>query len=83
MNACKEDGYHWLDSATTVQAYADDIIVFSDSEVGMKNLLSVVEHFCSYAGDMKINCKKCHAFTYIAHNGSRSVLNDNFIKMRL
>lgn len=78
LNACKEDGYHWLDSATTVQAYADDIIVFSDSEVGMKNLLSVVEHFCSYAGDMKINCKKCHAFTYIAHNGSRSVLNDNF-----
>ena len=78
LNACKEDGYHWLNSATTVQAYADDIIVFSDTEVGMRHLLSIVEHFCRYAGDMKINCKKCHSFTYISHNGSRSVLNDNF-----
>lgn len=27
---------------------------------------------------MKVNCKKCHSFSYIYYNGSRQVLNDNF-----
>lgn len=67
-----------MNSETTVQAYTDDIIVFSDNDIGMRNLLSIVEHLCSYAGNMKINCNKCHSFTYIAHNGTRNVLNGNF-----
>lgn len=43
LNKCKDDGYHWFGTSTTVQAYADDIIIFSDTEDGMKNLIKVVE----------------------------------------
>jgi len=78
LNQCKDDGYHWFNTSTTVQAYADDIIIFSDTERGMKNLINEIVNFCSYAGKMKINSKKCHAFTYIADRNSRAVLNDNF-----
>lgn len=78
LNECKDDGYHWFDLSTTVQAYADDIIIFSDTEEGMNNLIKVVENFCKFAGHMKINSKKCHSFTYIYHNGNRNVLNDSF-----
>ena len=79
LNKCKEDGYHWFDTSTTVQAYADDIIIFSDTEAGMENLIKVIEEFCDYAGHMKINAKKCHSFTYISNNNSRCVLSSNFI----
>ena len=78
LEKSKEDGYHWFGVSTTVQAYADDVIIFSDTEEGMKNLISIIEDFCSYAGRMMINCKKCHSFTYIYHNNSRVVMNDNF-----
>ena len=77
LNNCKEDGYYWFDTSTTIQAYADDII-FSDT-ARMKNHIKVIYEFCEYESNMKINSKKCHSFTYIPCNNSRCVLNDNFI----
>lgn len=79
LDSLKDDGYHWFDRSTVVQAYADDIILFSDTEVGMNNLIEAVESFCLYAGNMRVNSKKCQSFTYIINNGSRQVLNDNFV----
>ena len=75
----KSDGYHWNGISSVVQAYADDVILFSDTEQGMINLISIVERFCSFAGNMVINSKKCQSFSYIVNNGSRNVLNDSFI----
>lgn len=72
------DGYHWFGMSSVVQAYADDVILFSDTEEGMNNLICVVENFCKFAGHMVINANKCSSFTYIVSNGTRSVMNDNF-----
>ena len=72
------DGYHWFNKATSVQAYADDIILFSDTEDGMCNLIKKVEEFCQFAGDMVINPKKCSSLSYVISNGARSTISSNF-----
>ena len=72
------DGYHWYDSATSVQAYADDIVLFSDSELGMSNLLSTVEEFCQYAGNMIVNSKKCSSLSFVINGNSRVNISSNF-----
>ena len=72
------DGYHWYNEATSVQAYADDVILFSDTEQGMCNLIKTVEDFCHYAGDMVINPKKCSSLSLVISNGARSTISNNF-----
>ena len=78
LSLMKNDGYHWFGRSTSVQAYADDVIIFSDTEDGMCNLLRTIEEFCRFAGDMKINSKKCRCFSYVISNGLRCVPNLNF-----
>ena len=78
LNMHQDDGYHWFGGSTVVQAYADDVILFADTELGMKNLIRIVEDYCSYAGNMSINSKKCVSFTYIMNGNTRCMLNDNF-----
>lgn len=75
----KIDGYNWFGDSSVVQAYAYDVILFSKTEQGMINLISIVEKFCSFAGHMIINSKKCQSFTYVVNNGTRNVLNDSFV----
>lgn len=58
LSNCKKDGYHWFGSSTMVQAYTNDIIIFSDTEQGMRNLIKIIEDFCLFAGRIVINCKK-------------------------
>ena len=70
LNQHKEDGYHWNGISTCVQAYADDVVLFADTEIGMKNLISIVEEFCLYAGNMQINPKKCNSYSYLIDNNN-------------
>lgn len=65
------DGFHFNGTSITAQAYADDLILFSDSERGMNNLLDKVTRFCEYTG-MKVQPAKCRTFTYINHDDERS-----------
>ena len=77
-NKAAVDGYHWYDNSTSVQAYADDVILFSDTEKGMWNLIKTVEDFCHYAGNMVINPKKCSSLSFVISNGLRSTISNNF-----
>lgn len=79
LNSAKQYGYHWFGKSTVVQAYADDVILFSDTEKGMENLIKIVEDYCAYAGNMKINPKKCVSFPYIIDaNRHRTILDKQF-----
>lgn len=75
----EDDGYHWFNRSTAVQAYADDIVLFSDTEIGMNNLIHTVENFCIYAGNMVINAKKCSSFAFIIDNGTRGTIQNHFM----
>ena len=74
----QDEGYHWYDRSTSVQAYADDIVLFSDSEMGMNNLIDVVQSFCKYAGNMKINVNKCASFAFTMDNRTRASMQNHF-----
>lgn len=73
-----DDGYHWFGRSSTVKSYADDVIIFSDTEEGMNNLLHTIERFCDFACGMKINSKKYSCFSYVINNGTRCAPNLNF-----
>jgi hypothetical protein len=47
--------------SSTIQAYADDILLFSETKHGMDEILSTVENFCAYA-NIQLNPKKCKAY---------------------
>ena len=76
--SANEYGYHWFGTSTSVQAYADDVILFSDSEEGMNNLIDTVERFCKYAGNMFINAKKCTTFAYTMSGRQRTTISNHF-----
>jgi hypothetical protein len=60
----KEDGYtmqvNSKNVSSTIQAYADDILLFSETRGGMERILQTVGLFCQYA-NIKLNPKKCQA----------------------
>ena len=62
------DGFHVNGMNFSAQAYADDIVLLSDTEQGMTNLLKTIEKFCSYS-KMKVNPNKCTTWSYINSNG--------------
>ena len=45
----------------TVLAYADDLVMFSDSWDGMSKNMSILEAFCDLTG-LRVNTAKCHGF---------------------
>jgi hypothetical protein len=47
--------------SSTIQAYADDILLFSETKHGMDEILKTVESFCAYA-NIQLNPKKCKAY---------------------
>jgi hypothetical protein len=67
----REDGYSMLigseNIVTSIQAYADDILLFSESKEGMDNILKTVELFGEYA-NIRLNPKKCQAFYKCGRN---------------
>jgi hypothetical protein len=68
----KEDGYWRLigdeNVCEVVQAYADDLILFSESREGMEKIIEALSEFLTYAR-IQVNPAKCEAF-YIAGRGA-------------
>ena len=48
----------------TVQAYADDLILFSETREGMERNIRILEQFLHYS-KLVVNCSKCHSISYI------------------
>ena len=71
------DGYHVAGDAIAVLAYADDVLLLSDTEEGMNNLLRLTEEFCEYA-QLTVNAQKCRSLTYIVQQRSRSTISTEF-----
>ena len=75
--AASEDGYHIADEGIAVLAYADDILLLSDSEQGMERLLRTTEEFCQYA-KLTVNPKKCRSLSYIVERRRRTMASTIF-----
>ena len=71
------DGYHVAGDAIAVLAYADDVLLLSDTEEGMNSLLRLTEEFCEYA-QLTVNVQKCRSLTYIVQHRSRSTISTEF-----
>ena len=63
-------GYRIGNNYHTVQAYADDIVLFSETRDDMIALLNEVNNFIRYS-KLEINVKKCHSASYILQEGHR------------
>lgn len=59
-----ENGYFVNDKSYCIQAFADDVILISNSIVGMKKMIRTCEKFCEATG-MKITAEKCHWLSYM------------------
>ncbi|KAJ3605135.1 hypothetical protein NHX12_027185 [Muraenolepis orangiensis] len=55
------DGFDMGDEKLTVMAYADDLVLLSNSWEGMNKNMGVLEAFCNLTG-LRVNTKKCHGF---------------------
>ena len=65
------EGYSIDDDCTLkVQAYADDIILFSSTREGLQNNLNIVDNFMKYA-KVTVNTSKCHTMSYVIRNCRR------------
>ena len=64
-------GFQIGNETKTVQAYADDVIVFAESLDAMNSICNIIERFISYS-KLEVNPKKCQYFSYILHNNQRS-----------
>ena len=69
----KDEGFKGI----AIQAYADDLLLISKSENGLKNILETVDVFCNYA-KLKINVKKCGIYSYMLNNNRRVSSNESF-----
>ena len=58
------------DCSLKVQAYADDIILFSSTREGLQNNLNIVNNFMNYA-KVTVNTNKCHTMSYVFRNNRR------------
>ena len=76
----KEDGVKIGDAVVAVQAYADDLILISDTEEGLRNLATTLERFC-LATRLDINVNKCKTLSYIVTPHTR-VTADVTFKLR-
>ncbi len=59
------------------QAYADDVVLVSSTEAGMRRLLNKVEEYCAFSG-MKIAPEKCRSLTSIMFERRRTSLGIPF-----
>ena len=72
-----EDGVTIEDTVVAVQAYADDLILVSDTEEGLRKLATTLERFC-LATSIDINVKKCKTLSYIVTPHSRVTADVTF-----
>ncbi|KAJ3581332.1 hypothetical protein NHX12_016765, partial [Muraenolepis orangiensis] len=55
------EGFDMGDEKLTVMAYADDLVLLSNSWSGMSKNMAVLEAFCNLTG-LRVNTRKCHGF---------------------
>ena len=56
----------------TIQLYADDIILISQNENNMQQLINAAQTFCNYSL-MRLEPSKCKVFTYLWNNRRRTI----------
>jgi hypothetical protein len=69
------EGYRIGNTKIAVQAYADDLVLFSETREGMEQTLRIVEKFLDFA-KVEVNADKCHSMTYVLVNRTRT-FDDN------
>ena len=80
LNKLEQEGEGYLiseDCALKVQAYADDIILFSSSREGLQHSLNIVDQFMNFA-KVTINTNKCHTMSYVLRDNRRYYEEDPF-----
>ena len=77
----QKDGYSFIWNNKTVNfnvlAYADDLLLISDSRQGMSNILKTCEMFCNFS-KMELAPNKCCSVGYIWTNNNRASLKQPF-----
>ena len=73
----EQDGFEIGDRSITVQAYADDILLISDTEKGLTNLATTLERFCRVS-KLTINVDKCRTMSYVVTPESRTMVDATF-----
>ena len=76
--ARSEDGYKIDDQVVSVQAYADDLVIISDTEVGMQRLLDTVTRFCELT-KIVIEVSKCSSICYGYDGHQRTIPSVPFV----
>ena len=72
------DGYYINeDCKLSVQAYADDIVIFAGTREGLQHNLCIVEEFLNYSKVM-VNTNKCHTLAYVYRNRERLYEDEPF-----
>jgi hypothetical protein len=70
-------GYRVGSQTISVQAYADDVVIFAETKENMAALLKTVEDFTQYSR-LAVNAKKCRSISYILANKRRIVDEHTF-----
>ena len=65
------------DTKITIQAYADDIVLFSETREEMNDILQTVQEFFNYS-KLQVNVNKCKMMSYILADGKRYFDEENF-----
>lgn len=76
LNARSDLGYKVGQDSFTVQAYADDIILISNKEEHLNQLIQIVQDFTKISGT-KLAPQKCVAYTYAMTTSQRRTYQAN------
>ncbi|XP_055772989.1 uncharacterized protein LOC129850771 [Salvelinus fontinalis] len=68
------EGYMFDGKKVTTLAFADDLVLMSDSWAGMQHNINIVETFCKLA-DLHVQPKKCHGFM-VRRGGTAFTINN-------
>ena len=77
--ARSDQGYRLGDDTISVQAYADDIVILSDTEEGLQQLLNQVTRFCELS-KLAINPAKCATLSY-THDGRKRTISSQYFQI--
>lgn len=83
ISSVNRDHGYWVNSSRgearfNILAYADDILLISETEVGMSNMLRTCELFCRYS-KMELAPSKSCSFAYILRDNLRCGLTRSFM----
>ncbi|KAJ3583334.1 hypothetical protein NHX12_024354 [Muraenolepis orangiensis] len=68
------EGFNLGNEKLTVLAYADDLVLLSNSWSGMNKNMAILEAFCNLTG-LRVNTSKCHGFLLNRNNKGGTQLN--------